>query len=166
MYVSVKTISLMVSVFLTGLSAGLFYGWSVSVIPGTQRLSDGVYLETMQSINRAIINPAFFIVFFGSVIAFGVAGFNQWNYNKVTFWLILSAFIIYLIGTIGVTGLGNVPLNNKLDALHLYELNADKMKEFRDYYEVNWNRLHQIRTICTVLSFVLGLVAVFIQIKK
>ena len=48
------TISLAAATILTGLSAGLLYGWRVSVIPGTRRTSSHAYVETMQAINRAI----------------------------------------------------------------------------------------------------------------
>jgi hypothetical protein len=35
------------AIVLTGLSAGLFYAWAVSVIPGTKKVKDFTYLETM-----------------------------------------------------------------------------------------------------------------------
>ena len=54
------TISLAAATILTGLSAGLLYGWRVSVIPGTRRTSSHAYVETMQAINRAILNPPSF----------------------------------------------------------------------------------------------------------
>lgn len=57
MEISIKTITLFAAALLTGLSAGLFYAWAVSVIPGTRKVTDMIYLETMQSINRAIRNP-------------------------------------------------------------------------------------------------------------
>lgn len=65
MEITIKSIVLLGTVILTGLSAGFFYAWSVSVIPGTQHISDTSYLQAMQSINRAILNPLFFVVFFG-----------------------------------------------------------------------------------------------------
>ena len=52
---------LITGVIGTGLVAGLLYGWAVSVIPGTTRVGDHTYVETMQDINRAIINPAFIV---------------------------------------------------------------------------------------------------------
>jgi hypothetical protein len=32
---------------VTGLVAGLLYGWTFSVIPGTTRVGDRTYVETM-----------------------------------------------------------------------------------------------------------------------
>ena len=64
---------LITGVIGTGLVAGLLYGWAVSVIPGTTRVGDHTYVETMQDINRAIINPAFIIPFMGVPLALGAA---------------------------------------------------------------------------------------------
>ena len=161
MEISIKSIIVFGSVILTGLSAGLFYAWSVSVIPGTQKISDTTYLETMQAINRAILNPAFFLVFFGSFVFLSIASIYQYNTSMTAFWLMLLASITYLIGTIGVTGLGNVPLNDQLEVLKLPELSSTKLADFRHYYEANWNRLHWIRTICAVVSFVLAVLSAF-----
>lgn len=166
MELSLKSFILFGSVILTGLSAGLFYAWSVSVIPGTQKLGDPTYLETMQSINRAILNPAFFLIFFGSIVFLSIASVYQFHTSKVTFWLMLMASVFYLIGTVGVTALGNVPLNDQLDVMKLAQLNTDKIAAFRKFYETNWNRLHLIRTAFAVTSFVLAVLTLFFQTKK
>lgn len=160
MEISIKSMTLLAAVLLTGLSAGLFYAWAVSVIPGTRKVTDMVYLETMQSINRAILNPAFFLIFFGSLLLLIVSTIQQYQ-TGLSFWLMLAGALIYLIGTFGVTAFGNVPLNNTLDALKLSELNSVQMLNSRSQYEGLWNRLHMIRTVCSVLAFLLSLLAVF-----
>jgi len=165
MEITFKSFILFGSVILTGLSAGLFYAWSVSVIPGTQNVMDTVYLETMQSINRAILNPAFYLIFFGSLLFLSGASIYEFHSSKLTFWLLLSASIFYLIGTVGITALGNVPLNDQLNVLDLATMNADKMTEFRNFYEINWNRLHLIRTVFAMFSFLLSTLAIFTYIK-
>lgn len=150
------------TVLLNALSTGLFFAWSVSVILGTKKVVDVTYLETMQSINREILNPVFFIVFFGSLIALGITTYLQFN-NKTVFVLVLASAIIYLIGTFGITAFGNVPLNNELEALTITKLNLIELKDFRTYYESAWNHFHGIRTISSMVSFVLLLIAIFIQ---
>lgn len=165
MDLSIKSFVLFGSVVLTGLSAGLFYAWSVSVIPGTQRVADVTYLQTMQSINKAILNPAFYLIFFGSIVFLSIASIYEIHTRSLTFWLLLFSSILYLVGTIGVTGLGNVPLNNQLDILTLAEMQKDKIEEFRKLYEVNWNRLHMVRTVFAVVSFILTVLALFTSSK-
>ena len=99
------------------------------------------------------------------MILLSISSIYQFQSDKLPFILMLLAAGIYLIGTIGVTGLGNVPLNDKLDALNLEELSKAKMSEFRNYYESNWNRLHSIRTLCAIVTFLLSLASVFAYIK-
>jgi uncharacterized membrane protein len=159
MELSIHTITLFLAVSHTGLSSGLFYAWSVSVIPGTRKVLDSAYLETMQSINRAILNPAFFLIFFGSLILLCVTTVLLVE-SKQSFWLLLIAAIIYAVGSIGITAMGNVPLNNQLDKLSLQEISSDEISAFRKHYEVKWNRLHTIRTVFAVLAFLLSILAV------
>ena len=165
MEISIKSTMLFSTILLTGLSAGLFYAWAVSVIPGTKKVPDLMYLETMQSINRAILNPAFYLIFFGSL--FLLIGTTIQHFQAgPTFWLLLAATIVYLVGTFGVTAFGNVPLNDSLDIVDLNEISADLMNQTRENYEVRWNKLHMIRTVFAVLSFALSLLAVFSPIKN
>lgn len=166
MDLSIKSIILFGAVLLTGLSAGLFFAWSVSVIPGTQRVTDEVYLQTMQSINRAILNPAFFAVFFGSAVLLSISNIYEFHSNKLVFSFFLAASITYLIGTIGVTGLGNVPLNDQLNAMELTRFQQGEISAFRKFYETKWNKLHAIRTGFAVLSFLLALCGLLIDTKK
>ena len=166
MEISINTLVLFGSVIFTGLSAGLFYGWSVSVLPGTLKVTDMVYLQTMQSINRAILNPAFFAVFFGSLALLGTSSVLQFDRNDMGFWLMLLAAACYLVGTIGLTGFGNVPLNNQLDALVITDLSNTELADFRQHYEVKWNRLQHARMICSILAFGLALASGFSYFKN
>jgi uncharacterized membrane protein len=154
MEITLKTAPLFLAIALTGLSSGLFYAWEVSVIPGTKRISDASYLETMQSINRAILNPGFYAIFFGSLLFLAISTYVQYKGGiNFSFWMVFLAMIIYLIGTFGVTVFGNVPLNDTLDAINLGDLSAEQLKTTREAYEVKWNALHKIRTLCAVVSF-------------
>lgn len=158
MELSITNITLFASIILTGLSAGLFYAWQVSVIPGTIKISDANYLFTMKSINKEILNPAFFLIFFGSLIAMIVASFMTYG-NGSAFWFVIAALAVYFFGTFIVTSAGNVPLNNQLEALNLTQLSAAQINEFRTMYELKWNRLHFIRTAFSVISFIIILMA-------
>lgn len=150
------------TVVLTGLSAGLFYAWAVSVIPGTKLTSNISYLETMQHINRAIINPWFMVIFMGPLLGMIISGIMNYGSGiDATFWYVVVAFLTYLVGTFGVTALGNVPLNDGLDAIPIGKLTGDEMNSIRLAYEQRWNKLHNIRTLFSVVSFVLLLVPLF-----
>ncbi len=157
-----KTYVLFITVLLNALSTGFFFAWSVSVILGTKKVGDVTYLETMQSINREILNPLFFMVFFGSLITLLISSYLQFN-NKPAFCLVLASALIYLVGTFGVTAFGNVPLNNELDAVNITKLSIVELKHFRVYYEDAWNHYHNIRTMSSVVSFTLLLISIFIK---
>ena len=157
-----KTTALFITILLNALSTGFFFAWSVSVILGTKKVGDFTYLESMQSINREILNPAFFIVFFGSLFMLAMSTYLQFN-NKSMFGLVLASAIIYLIGTFGITAFGNVPLNNELEALSITKMSILELKNFRTYYESSWNQYHNIRTISSIISFILLLISIFIK---
>lgn len=165
MEISIKSLTLLTAVVLTGLSAGLFYAWMVSVIPGTRKVVDITYLESMQSINRAILNPAFYLIFMGSPLALIFSTVQNYN-SGTTFWYLFFATLIYVLGTLGVTMFGNVPLNDTLDAISLAELSDGQLSEFRNDYEEKWNRLHLIRTVFSVLSFLVAVLAIFSFVKR
>ncbi len=159
-----KNASLYAAIILTGLSAGFFYAWQVSVIPGTKQVGDKPYLEVMQSINRAILNPWFFVIFIGTLLLLAVATYT--HYKQPSFIPVLAALVFYLVGTIGVTGIGNVPMNETLDAINLAHENEQSLKEIRTLWEPRWNKFHLIRTWCSVISFLLVLLAAFTQLKN
>src|SRR5690349_20036076 len=124
----------------TGLSAGVFYTWSVSVIPGLKAVPDKTYLETMQAINRAIMNPWFFVVFIGAIPLILSSTYIQFREAiNVSFWLLLVASISYLVGTFGVTAFGNVPMNEALNVVRLEYLSVEELKLTRASYEGQWN---------------------------
>lgn len=162
-----KTILLILSTLSLGLMAGLFYAWSISVTPGLKKISDPNYLSAFQSMNRAILNPAFFIFFMGLVILLPLLTYM--NYDTpvtVEFWLILSATILYMTGVMAVTVIGNVPLNNTLEALVIESMSAEQMASFRLGFENKWNTLNMIRTLCSSLSFLLLIMACLRHAEK
>ena len=148
--------TLLFATLTTGLTAGLFYSWSISVTNGIGRTSDINYLHAFQSMNRAILNPAFFIIFFGPVILLPLATYLNIKPNYgLKFWSLLVATLLYFVGVMGVTILGNIPLNNSLEALQINSLPADELERFRLGFEGKWNRLNMIRTVTSVFAFLL-----------
>ncbi len=151
------------SIIATGLMSGLWYGWTASVIPGTRRVADTNYIDTMQNINRAIINPAFIIPFMGIPLLLGVAAFLQFRSGDTRRgWLLVSATATYVIGVLGVTVGGNVPLNDALDAFDLTGSNDQSIGSRRHSYETPWNRWHYLRTVANVGAFALTAAAALV----
>ena len=144
----------------TALMAGLFYAYSCSVNPGLHRLSDTAYLAAMQSINRAILNPVFFVGFMGTAILLPLSTWVQYGQSVSSrFWFLLSATIVYLVGVIGVTMLGNVPLNEALDTFNLQTASPAEIATQRTAFEMPWNRLNMLRTVASILAIILVIFA-------
>ncbi|MEO1262613.1 MAG: DUF1772 domain-containing protein [Bacteroidota bacterium] len=155
-----QTIMLITTTVLSGLMAGLFYAWSISVTPGLAMIGDDHYLQAFQSMNRAILNPAFFIAFMGLAVLLPLLSYLSYTAELSTkFWYILIATMLYLGGIILITFFGNVPLNNMLEALSIESMSGEQMDAFRSAFEKKWNRLNWIRTVSSLLSFLLLVLA-------
>lgn len=152
---------------LTGLVAGLFFGFSVAVIPGLSRLPDAGYLQSFQNINVAILNPVFLITFIAPIILLPVATWLQYKQGGSSAWvLMLLATLIYIIAVFGVTIAGNVPLNETLAKTDLTAAGSDALPGIRAAFEISWNRLHSIRTWANVISLALAIYACLLNYKK
>lgn len=161
---TLANVTLLIAAFLTALIAGLFYSYSCSVNAGLGKLPDAAYLAAMQSINREILNPLFFMSFMGTLFLLPLATWLQFS-NPVStrFYFMLAATLVYAIGTFGVTILGNVPLNNALDGFQLQSASPGLLHQQRELFEKPWNRLHSIRTIANAIALILVLVACIIK---
>jgi uncharacterized membrane protein len=150
-------ISLILAGITSAIMAGLFFAWSFSVMLGLAKISDRDFIAAMQSMNREIQNFIFLAFFLGTPIFLILATVT--HYQTDSFWLLLIATIVYLIGVFGVTFLGNIPLNNALGAFQLDKSSAEQMSEIRTRFENSWVRLNFIRTICSFISIVLVMIA-------
>lgn len=155
-----NAITLIVTTLSLGLMAGLFYAWSISVTAGLAKVGDEHYLRAFQAMNRAILQPIFFVFFFGPIILLPLLVAMEYASSTLTeFWILLTAAILYMAGVMAVTVLGNIPLNNALESLKIDTMNPDQMASFRLRFERAWNNLNMIRTICSALSFILVIIA-------
>ncbi|MEE1896931.1 DUF1772 domain-containing protein [Flavobacterium rakeshii] len=140
----------------TALMAGLFFSYSFSVNSGLGQLNDSAYLLAMQSINRAILNPVFFMCFFGTVILLPLNAYLQYDGRlTINFSLYGLSAAFYVIGLFGITILGNVPLNDTLEAFDLGNASQETISGMRETFEGPWNKWHNIRTTAVVISFLL-----------
>lgn len=160
---TIEDLLLLAALLTSGLMAGLLYGWAVSVIPGLARVPDHTYVATMQSINRAIINPLFVLTYLGTVVVLSAAAVAQFRVGEGRRGLALAiAAATYLVGVLGVTAARNIPLNNALDAFSLDGATSDAVDDRRDSYERSWNRWHTVRTVAATLALAAAVVAVLL----
>jgi len=100
----------------TGLSAGLFFAFSNSVMTALGRVPAAAGIAAMQQVNAVIQNPLFFLVFFGPALLSVVliaAALLGWGGGGWT----IAAGLLYLAGIMAVTIVVNVPMNQALEAV-------------------------------------------------
>jgi uncharacterized membrane protein len=160
MIFSFNTIVLLLAALATALMAGLFYNWTTAITTGLHKLQDREYIAAMQSINRAIQNPLFFLSFFGAALLLPFSCYLHFKSTfPVNFYLLLAATVLYLTGVMAVTIAGNIPLNNMLDKFDLANASVDKITAMRQAFENKWNNLNTIRTIASFISLLLVLLS-------
>jgi len=157
---SPSSLLLVFTTLITCLIAGLFFAWSVSVIPGINQLPDGEYLRAMQVMNRAIFNPLFFFCFLGAAAALQLcAGIFFGRIPSLRFWFLVGAATLYIFGVIGITIGGNVPLNEALDSFQVDGASAERLARQRLDFEMPWRSFHAIRTVASVIAALLMIMA-------
>jgi uncharacterized membrane protein len=151
---------LLITVLSSALIAGLFYGYTCSVNPGLGRLPNEGYLSSMQSINRAILNPLFFASFIGTLVLLPISTFLHYGQPLSSrFLFLLAATLIYAVFVFGITMFGNVPLNEALDKFNLTAASSEEIAAQRLKFEAAWNKLHNIRTVGSVVTLLLALLS-------
>src|SRR5680860_36038 len=146
---SVADISLVLALLTTGLMSGLYLTFSISVLPGIARTDDSTFVAAMRGMNVAILNPAFAIIFGGPLVLDIVAVASRLPDGSVVSggigW-ILTALVLY-IATLVITGVVNVPLNNRLNT-------TEPPEAARALFERAWVRWNVVRSVVCTASFV------------
>lgn len=132
------------------LVSGIFYAFSTFVMKALGRLEPRQGIAAMQSINIVVINPLFFLAFFGTgalclatVVAALVSG------TGLSLAPAVAGGVLYLAGCLGVTIAGNVPLNDRLAELHPEDDAAERL--WRSYL-VRWTRWNHVRTVASLAA--------------
>ena len=149
----IRGLTLACAVLTTGLMAGVFYAYAVSVNLGLAEQPDASYVATMNEINEKIQNPLFFPGFFGAAV-FPVAALvaHLPRRRSGRFRLIVLAYALYVGGSFLVTALANVPLNDEL-ARVATDAPASELERARVAYEEPWNFWNNVRTLFSLAAF-------------
>lgn len=134
--------TLVTATITTGLTAGLFYAYACSVMPGLRRTDDQTFVTTMRQINEAILNGWFAIIFVGAPLltAAAVVLHLPTTGRPVLPWTV-AAFLLnttMIAITLGI----NVPLNNELAAANP---NNTTLATIRRKFEAKWVRWNIVR---------------------
>ncbi|HKZ14304.1 MAG TPA: anthrone oxygenase family protein [Solirubrobacterales bacterium] len=138
------------------LAAGVFYAFSSFVMAGLDRRSPATAVGAMQGINVTAVRPPLMLPLFGTApLCLAVAVLALLDFDGARSWFALAGAAIYLIGIVGVTMLGNVPLNERIDRVDPDGPTA--AEEWRRYYGP-WCALNHVRTV-SGLAATAGMIA-------
>ncbi len=157
-----KNIIIIVAIISTGIMSGIFFTWTNAVKPGIGALNAVSYLTAFKSMNKAILNPLFYLVFILPVLTIPISAYmNYGSPNFYVFKLLLASTIIYLFGVFIVTINGNVPINELLENTDLQKITETELSSLKENIEKKWNNFNLIRTISSFISFLLLVICLF-----
>ena len=132
------------------LVAGVFLTFSDFVMRGLGTSAPAAGAEVMQQVNREVYRSVFMVLFLGSVPAavaiFALAFSTALTGQSV--WMIIGS-LSYVFGVFVVTAMGNVPMNQRLDALNH---RSDDGQAYWLVYHSRWTRLNHVRTLFSVVT--------------
>ena len=140
-----------------GLIAGVFFAFSSFVMNALARLQPPQGIAAMQSINLTVINPLFMTAFLGTGAAcmfLAVSSLTRWHQPGAAYLLVGS--LLYLVGTVLVTIVFNVPLN---EALAIVEPDSTDGARLWDSYLVNWTIWNHVRSTAALVAAALLIIA-------
>ena len=130
-----------------GLAGGVLLGFSAFVMRALDALAPADAIRAMQSINRFAVTPLFMALLFGTALAALVlAGLSLADGPRP---LVPTGCALYLVGVIGVTVAGNVPLNDTLAAVD--PAAGDAAASWAAFADP-WTVLNHVRTAAAVLA--------------
>jgi uncharacterized membrane protein len=146
------TFSLAASV-AAGCIGGVFFAFTAFVMPALNRLPAPAAIATMQSINVTALRAPLMLALFGTAavsVLVAVLGIGAWSTPSGP-WAVAGASA-YLVGVIGVTAAGNVPLNNRLAGM---DPDAADAGAGWTRFASPWTRLNSVRTVASLAAAVL-----------
>jgi uncharacterized membrane protein len=104
----------------------------------------------MQSINKLAVTPAFMAALFGTAVAcLGLVAWAVISSGERPTALVIAGGALYIVGTIGVTIVCNVPLNDGLAMLHPQDAGAaSRWAE----YVTKWTAWNHVRTVAALAA--------------
>jgi uncharacterized membrane protein len=155
---------IMAGLLASALSAGFFYTYSISVMPGLAAADPSSAIRAMQGINAVIRTPTFAFAFFGALLFPLAASLAAWigRERQVAVLASVSA-ALYGLGVFAVTFLVNVPLN---EALASANPTSDTAASLWANYYGPWTTWNHVRVVCASLAFGLFAAAAVAHLRQ
>ncbi len=136
----------------SGLVAGIFFAFSNFVMAALGKVTPEQGIRAMQTINITVLNRGFIGLFLGTAAGYliltvlAVMG----NHNTSTFYLVIGA-ALYLVGSLLVTVIFNIPLNDSLAAI---KANSSEGEKLWSCYLKQWTQWNSVRTLASFAAMI------------
>ncbi|MFE7723222.1 DUF1772 domain-containing protein [Nocardia rhizosphaerihabitans] len=157
---AVRMAAMVMAVLSTGLIAGVFYAYAISVMPALARTGDRTLIDVMQKVNVVIINPWFMLGFLGTVGFTALAAVLSLGKEHRTTLIWLGIAVALNVIAFAVTVALNVPLNDALEAAGDPAAIIDTAAVRADY-EAAWVRWNILRAVLHTAAFLVLCGALF-----
>jgi len=139
------------------LVSGIFYAFSTFVMQALGRLAPREAIAAMQSINIVVINPLFFLAFFGTgVLCVATIAASLVPETEVSLAPALVGGVLYIFGCLGVTMVGNVPLNDNLAKVNPDGAEAELLWSSYLARWIRWNHMRTAASLAAAISFLIA----------
>ncbi|MEP3847518.1 MAG: anthrone oxygenase family protein [Paracoccaceae bacterium] len=138
------SIVLAIAAMMAAVLGGVFLTFSDFVMRALRQSSGVAGMEAMQNINRTVYRSIFMgllMGFAGTSVVLIIWGIQAGSAT------VIWAGGAYLLGTMGTTMFGNVPMNKRLDQ-------GGGGLAYWDVYVARWTRLNHVRSIACILTAV------------
>ncbi len=141
----------------SALVGGVFQAFSDFVMRGLILAEPAGGIESMQQLNRTVFRSAFLTMFLALVpITIGLSVYAGLRLDGATRTLIIAGSVVYLLTVFVTTVVGNVPMNERLDAM--VHTSAEAATYWVTYGRV-WTLWNHVRTLGSIAAAVLFLLA-------
>lgn len=151
MHGDLRSLVLLAATLTTGLMAGLYFAFSVAVMPGLAKGGDRTLVEAMQRINVAILNGWFTLAFGGALVLGVVAAvMHRGGAGRPALPWIVAGVALYAVSLVITMGF-SVPLNDRLagagDPGRIHDLAAVRAR-----FESAWVHWNAARTVVSTAA--------------
>lgn len=145
-----------------GLNGGVFFAFSAFVMAALARLPAPHGIAAMQSINVVAVTPWFMTALFGTAaVCLVVGGTALFRWDTVGSVHAVAGCASYLVGTILVTMVCNVPRNTALARID--PESAEGARLWADYLRT-WTGWNHVRTLAALVAAALLAIAFALQL--
>jgi uncharacterized membrane protein len=145
--------TLVLGLLAAALSAGFFWSWSFTVMPGLSASPPEAAVAVMRAANAGIGGPVFAFVFFGPALFAALAAALGFATGRAALgWWAAAAALVYAAGVLAVTFGVNLPMNA---ALATAQLDATNAAEAWRGYAPAWTRWNHLRTASATAALLL-----------